>query len=146
VKNEMKAVIRGGDFQSQYEEITVVNPGSNRDFKMLDKDEIQYMGKMYDVISSRTSGNSIIFKCINDTREEQLLSRYDRYSSWSAGMNLPERSRNSQALLYHIIKHALLNKASFKPPKTTSVVLFFEPSHNINSVALLPDFPPPRLS
>ena len=116
VKSEMKGMIRNGSFRGHNEEIILINPATDRDFKILDKDEIRYRGKMYDVISSKTSGNSVVFRCINDTKEEQLLARYDKYSTWVTGMNLPERSRNSQAMLYHIIKHALLNKYSVQPP------------------------------
>jgi len=146
VKIEMKGMISNGSFRDTYEEVFLVNPTTDRDFKMIDKDEIMFHGKMYDVISSKTLGSSVIFRCINDTREEQLLARYDKYSSWTSGMNLPERSKNSQAMLYHIIKHALLNKYLIKPPITSSFILFVEPDSKINSIALLPDFPPPRVA
>ena len=144
VKTEMKAMIRNGFFQGHYEEITILNPASDRDFKMLDKGEIRYRGKLYDVISTRISGTSVIFRCINDTKEEQLLARYEKYSTWVTGMNLPERSKNSQAMLHHIIKHALLKKYSVPSPPTSFVVLFFEPQQDFKSVFILPSFPPPR--
>jgi len=144
VKNEMKGLIRNGSFGCHYEEITILNPATDRDFKMLDKGEISYRGKLYDVISTRTSGASVIFRCINDTKEEQLLARYDKYSTWINGMNLPERNKNSQAMLYHIIKHALLNKFSVQPPSTSSVVMFFEPVKDFRSITILPSYPPPR--
>ncbi len=146
VKTGMNAMIRSGALQGSCEEITILNPATDRDFKMLDKGEIQYRGKLYDVISTRFSGTSVIFRCINDTREEQLLARYEKYSTWVTGMNLPERSRNSQAMLYHIIKHALLNKYSVQPPMSFSVVLFPEPSRNFNSPNIKPSFPPPEFA
>ncbi len=146
VKTEMKAMIRSGSFRGNYEEITILNPATDRDFKMLDKGEIRYRGKLYDVISTRISGTSVIFRCINDTKEEQLLARYEKYSTWVTGMNLPERSKNSQAMLHHIIKQALLNKYSFQLPSTTSVVLFFEPDRDFNSIAIPPSFPPPKVA
>ncbi len=143
VKTGMNAMIRNGLFRGSYEEITILNPATNRDFKMLDKGEIRYRGKLYDVISTRISGTSVIFRCINDTREEKLLARYEKYSAWVTGMNLPERSKNSKAMLHHIIKHALLNKYSIQPPPTSSVVLFFEPLRDLNSRTIQPSFPPP---
>jgi hypothetical protein len=142
----MKGMIRNGSFHGLYEEIIVLNPATNRDFKMLDKDEIRYRGKMYDVISSKTSGTSVVFRCINDTKEEQLLARYEKYSPLVTGMNLPERSKNSQAMLHHIIKHALLNKYSVQPPSTSSVLLFFEPVRDFNSISIQPFIPPPWLA
>ncbi len=146
VKNEMKAMIRNGVFQGHYEEITILNPATDRDFKMLDKGEIRYRGKLYDVISTRISGTSVIYQCINDTKEEQLLASYNKYSTWVTGMNLPERSKNSQAMLHHIIKHALLNKYAVQPPSSLTAVLFFEPARDFNSIAILPSFPPPKVA
>jgi len=146
LKKEMTETIRNGSFRGNYEEITILNPATDRDFKILDKGEIQYRGKLYDVISTRTYGNSVVFRCINDTKEEELLARYDNYSSWVTGMNLPEKSKNSQAMLYHIIKYALLNKYSIQPPSTSSVILFSETSSDFLSPLLLPDFPPPRFA
>ena len=146
VKNEMKEMIRNGSLYGHYEEITILNPATDRNFKMLDKDEILYRGKMYDVISSKTSGTSVVFRCINDTKEEQLLASFNKYSTWVTGMNLPERSRNSQAMLHHIIKHALLNNFSVQPPSVSSVLLFFEPVRDFNSISIQPSFPPPWLA
>jgi hypothetical protein len=144
LKSEMKRMIKSGSIHGVNEEIIIVNPSSDPDFKMLDKDEISYHGKMYDVISSGISGNSIIYRCINDTREEQLIAHYDKYSSSVAGMNLPERSKTSQAMLYHIIKQALVNQYSFQQPSDFSVILFSQPYSKIHSITILPSYPPPR--
>ncbi len=144
IKSEMKNLISNGSNRSHYTEVIIVNPSIDKDFKMLDKDEFSYRGRMYDVISTRFSGNSVIFTCLNDTREEQLIARYDKYSGWLTGMNLPERSKNSQAMLYHIIKYALLNKYSIQPPVISPVILFTEPNSNYHSIAIVPSYPPPR--
>ena len=144
VKVEMKEMISNGAFRDHDVEVILVNPATDHDFKLSDKDEFWYRGKMYDVISAKTLGNSVIFRCINDTREEELLARYDKYSMWVAGMNLPEKSRNNQAMLYHIIKYALLNKNSVQLPVFSSVILFFKPDRNLHSIAIVPSYPPPR--
>lgn len=144
LKSEMKRIIKSGSFHGFNEEVIIVNPSSDPDFKILDKDEILYHGKMYDVISSGTSGNSVIYRCINDTQEEQLISHYDKYSTCVAGMNLPERSKTSQAMLYHIIKQALVNKYSLQQPSIYSVILFAEPYSKVHSLTILPSYPPPR--
>jgi hypothetical protein len=146
VKNEMKAMMQSSAYRSHYEEISILNPSADRNFKMIDKDEFRYHGMLYDIISTRISGKTVIFRCINDTKEEQLLSRYDRYSTCVAGMNIPEKSRHSQAMLYHIIKHALLNTFSIQSPSTSSVILFFEPAGDFKSIAIQPSFPPPWVS
>jgi hypothetical protein len=146
VKGEMKAMMRSSSFQAHSREIIILNPATDRDFKMIDKDEILYHGKLYDIISTRNSGSSIIINCVNDTKEEQLLASYNKYSTWVAGMNAPEKSRNNQAMLYHIIKHALLNRYSLQAPSNSTNIRFCEPQQELNSISILPDFPPPRLS
>jgi len=144
LKSEMKRMIKSGSFHGFNEEVIIVNPSSDPDFKILDKDEISYHGKMYDVISSGISGNSVIYRCINDTKEEQLISHYDKYSTILTGMNLPERSKTSTAMLYHIIKQALVNNYSFQQPSIYSIILFAEPYSKVHSVIILPSYPPPR--
>ncbi len=146
VKREMKGMISTGSFQDHTIDVFLINPATDRDFKMLDKEEFCYQGKMYDVISSKASGTSIIFRCINDTKEEQLLASYDKYSRLISGMSLPERSRNTQAMLYHIIKQALVNKYSIHTPTVYSVILFFEPDSKIKSIILIPSAPPPKFA
>lgn len=146
MKSEVKALIRAGSLKGEFVEITILNPSSVRDFRITDRKEFLYRGKLYDFVSVRFSGTSMIFKCINDTKEEQLLARYEKYSTTVTGLNLPEKSRNSQAMLYHIIKHALLKKYSIKSPTSYSVIHFFEFSRDISSLANRPDSPPPKFS
>jgi hypothetical protein len=146
IKSEMKAMIRNGCFRGLYEEISILNPAADHDFKMLDKGEFLYRGKMYDVVSIRVSGAYVVFRCINDIREEQLLAGYHTYSSLVNGLNSPERSRNSQSMLYHIIKHALLKSCSVPTPPASFVVLAFKPVADLNSVELPPASPPPRFA
>jgi hypothetical protein len=145
VKSEMKGKIMDGSLTARYEEITILNPATNPDFKVLEKGEIQYCGKLYDVISSTVSGNSVVFRCINDTKEELILVRYNNYSSQVAGLNLPERSKTSQAMLFHIIKHALLDRYTIQPPDASSEFLFTQQISDFHSITINPDFPPPRL-
>lgn len=41
----------------------------NIDLQFEEEDEIMFDGKMYDIISQNSSGDSIIFKCISDINE-----------------------------------------------------------------------------
>jgi hypothetical protein len=143
VKNEMKGMIRSSYFSGHYEEIRITNPSSNRDFTMTDKDEFRFHGMLYDIISTKVSGNTVIFRCINDTKEEQLLARFDNYSTLLAGNTIPGKARNSQAMLYHIIKHALLNTFTVRPPSVSSALIYYYPLVDFESVIIQPSSPPP---
>jgi hypothetical protein len=142
-KSEMKAMIRNGSFAGFTREIIVNNPSTNPDFKMLEKGEFRYRGKMYDVISVRVSGNSLIFRCVNDIREERIVARLEKFTSLLAGMNVPEKNKNSQALLHHIIKHALVENYSITVPGTCTIERFFNHSCSFTSVIITPPPPPP---
>ena len=56
IKCEMKGMISNGSFRDHNVDVFLINPATDRDFKILDKDEIWYQGKMYDVISTKISG------------------------------------------------------------------------------------------
>ncbi|HSN50163.1 MAG TPA: hypothetical protein VLR52_02950, partial [Bacteroidales bacterium] len=47
-------------------------------FQWVETGEFRFHGKLYDVISQKSSGQEIIFYCINDQQEETLLSAYHR--------------------------------------------------------------------
>jgi hypothetical protein len=145
IKREMRAMLRNGSCRG-WEEITVQNPESNPDFKRIDSKEFRYQGRMYDIISVRFLVNSVVFRCINDTREEQLIARYEGYSSLVAGMNVPEKNKSSRALLHHIIKQALTESFSLSRPFASVVVLLSRPSAEFNGSTPPPPVPPPRVS
>jgi hypothetical protein len=142
----MKGLIRSGFFKGQFEQVTVIDPANNKDFRFLDKDEIRYRGKFYDVVSFSVSGNTITFLCINDTKEETMVAHFDKIITLAAGMNSTEKNRTSQALLYHIIKHAFVKRYSFTPPSEYSLLFkWIEPASKLNSVYLIPFSPPPEI-
>ena len=142
----MKGLIKNGFFRNEYEQIAITDPSTNKDLKILDKNEIRYRGKLYDVVSRKVSGNTITFLCINDTKEEKLVSRYTNYIRWSAWQNSPQKSRNSQAMLYHIIKHAFLQSPSVTPPVDSFLLVkWMDPFSELNSINLKPFSPPPEI-
>ena len=140
----MKRLIRSGSFKDINEEVIIIYSTKDPDLKILDKDEISYQGKMYDIISSGKNGTTAFFRCINDTKEEQLVAHYNKFSTSISGMTSPEKSKTSQAMLYHIIKHALVNKYSIPQPTDFSLIMFSEPDTKVNSITILPSYPPPR--
>jgi hypothetical protein len=43
----------------------------NKDIELVEENEISWQGKMYDIISSTTNGNTITFKCVSDSKEDE---------------------------------------------------------------------------
>ncbi|HTX88144.1 MAG TPA: hypothetical protein VMC08_04080 [Bacteroidales bacterium] len=107
VRSQMRATIRSGESQDQEE--TLVIPVS--EVRWIDQKEFSYRGKLYDVVSCSFSGNTVTIKCINDRKEESLYSRYQTYFTSSPTDQIPGKPNNTKAMLYHLIRHALLNDA-----------------------------------
>ena len=145
VKNVMKGLIRAGyPTEKQYVEIIILDPATDVNFTMLDKGEFLYQGKMYDVVSEKLSGKSITFRCVNDTKEEQLFADYHHFLNCVSGFNAPERSKHSQAMLYHLIKHALVKNNSPLNITVYSTILFYHPTTELISFCITPISPPPK--
>ena len=140
----MKSLVRAGYFRDQYQQLVITDPKSDPDFKWLEKGEFSYHGKLYDLISMDVKGTTIILNCINDKKEEQLVARHDQFRNLLAGINSPERTKNTHAMQNLLIKQALIRNLLFQPPITCSQVFFCDPVRQLNSIAITPSFPPPR--
>ena len=80
-QKENRASVREFIHSTQPEEFIVVKvPLSltlteNPSFQLTEADEMKYLGKMYDIASSETKDDGFVyFKCIADTKEEELSS------------------------------------------------------------------------
>jgi hypothetical protein len=80
-------------------------------FKWMEDNEFRYQGKMYDVISSEKQGNVSVFHCLNDSKEEALMAKYEGLVKHHTDMSLPYKQKSSQ-LLQQIVKEAATEKRS----------------------------------
>lgn len=146
LRDEMRNLIHAGYFRDHYEQLLITNPSSDPDFKWAEKGEFRYHGKLYDLVSEEVRGNSIILNCINDKKEEELVSRHDQFQHLLSGINSPERTKNTRALQSLVIKQALLRNFSFQPPTPSLLVIFYDPIQDMKSITISPTYPPPRFS
>ena len=79
-----------------------------------DDDEFMYNGKMYDVVRHETKGDTVIYHCINDTKEDALF----------ANLNTEVKKNMNTAPVKHKTQQ-ILNK--------TSISLFYEELKNEHS-------------
>ena len=146
VRNEMKGLIKAGYFEGLSIVLKILNPASNNDFRRIDKGEFVYRGMLYDIVSETKEDNFTIFRCINDKNEEKLLAGFHHYFELSSGQNNPVKSKHALALLYHVIKLALLEFRWSPPPRVSTKVSFINPIHPLSSILPLPISPPPKFS
>lgn len=70
-------------------QISNLNTEDSRYFHRIDKGEFRYKGKMYDIVKEVKTNDSVIFYCINDKKEEQLLSQFSDQIKNSLGSDSP---------------------------------------------------------
>ncbi|MCX8056599.1 MAG: hypothetical protein N3F03_03185, partial [Ignavibacteria bacterium] len=81
-KKSIKSAIKNNSF---FEVVEVLAFSKERlkhgdyDLKFIEEHEFRFQGKMYDIISSWETKDSIFYKCINDKREEELEGAFLTY-------------------------------------------------------------------
>jgi hypothetical protein len=142
VRSEMKSLIKSGYFEDSY----VVLKIANRDFIRVDKGEFRHKGKLYDIVSETKSGDSTLFKCINDKNEERLLAGFHRTLELASSQNNPVKARHARAMLYHVIKLALPEYRQNQLTLVPTEISFINPLHSLSSIIHPPDSPPPKFA
>jgi hypothetical protein len=116
VQQEMKVYLQKNSSDKETEIITIptieiASPSSR--IKFTDDDEFIYNGKLYDIISSKSSNGYTTFYCMNDKQEEQLYSTLKDHIIHNTDQNLPLKDRSTQ-IIKNIIKEALADKCIIK--------------------------------
>ena len=145
LKEEMKHLIHSGFFSDQYETLVLNDLVKDHDFHWIDNKEFRYHGKLFDIIDSQVEGNVVILRCINDKKEDCLISRHEQYRNLVDKMNIPGRARNNQLLQNFLVKYAVINIMQFQSPVFFLRILFGNPEFDLSSVFTSPDIPPPKL-
>lgn len=75
----------------------IVDKNNNKDINFIDDKEFMYKGKMYDVVRQQTNGNTTIYYCINDTKEEELYANLNKEVKTNMDTN-PVKNKTKQIL------------------------------------------------
>ncbi len=81
-KRAIKSSIKENTFNQIVEVLAFPKSALNSscyDIKFIDNHEFRFNGKMYDVIESWETEDTIFYKCINDSKEEQLEKSFVQY-------------------------------------------------------------------
>ena len=111
----------------------------NSKLRWLDKNEFMLDGKMYDVIRIDEHNNELTIYCLNDEKEEKLISNYNN-------LNDGKGKQESFVIVHHnsIVLYAIRNDCFlFKKFNTVNSQPCFSPD-NYHSVLLDIITPPPR--
>jgi len=115
----------------------------NSEFKWTEDDEFCYKGKMFDVISYEKKGTLTIFKCLNDKKEEVLLSKFEEFVKSHSDSELPCKQKTTQLLRQIITEAALVN---YFERMIFSCSNLFKPHYHYSIITFvsLPEEKPPK--
>ncbi len=134
VRKEMNAQISG---TSSILICLTINKGEqNTSFHRLGREEIEYNGRLYDVFREVDKGDSKIFFCIPDTKEEQLY----------AGLKRINHTKQKSSLWDHMVKIALPEGIMPLVYISPDILKFPFLKIQLNSSFLPTWSPPPELS
>ncbi len=74
-KRNIKFLISKNSFEQVIEQLSFSKEALNKgeyNLKFIDDHEFKYNGKMYDIISKFETEDSVFYRCINDSKEEEL--------------------------------------------------------------------------
>jgi hypothetical protein len=141
IKNEMREKIY---FLKESSDVTVLK-FSTSDFinKLIwrDKNEFEFNGKMYDVIRIDENENEYTVYCLNDVKEEILVSNFKKLNDEKGGQKNCITVKHNNFVMYAI---QISNPYRNRYYSSFSQVLPETPNYNQVSIDVLT--PPPRIS
>jgi hypothetical protein len=105
--------------------------------------EFIYKGKLYDLASTRISGDTIIYYCINDKQEEELFANLDDHMQRNISSDIPLNKKINN-LIEKLIKEYIKNDYSLNIFNNGKEIFFYYSGVNFNLVYLKITTPPPK--
>jgi len=141
IRQEMIAFIRSGASNDNIAILKIVHPERNKNFRRTEKNEFSFYAKLYDVVTEGKNGDTTVFYCLHDKKEEDLISKYAAIGSIH---NSSCKDNTVLALLHNLINQALILQTFI--PEVGHATAFLYPVSNseILPVYLVHIGPPPK--
>ncbi|MEI6889360.1 MAG: hypothetical protein ACOYM0_07300 [Bacteroidales bacterium] len=134
IRREFTSLIRHGCFDRDITVISIYNPGADPAFRRVEDSEIVYHGNLYDVAKEVHKGNTVVFYCIHDQKEQQLI----------AGMKRTHQNKKALNLLQHLVTIALPAASPGTHPQETKTLSYPLLSEHYTGNTVIPFAPPPE--
>ena len=142
LQQEMVSRIRCGEFHDKIFILKLFHPERENQFLRLKDSELSYFGKLYDVIAERKSGDTTLFYCLHDKKEEDLIADYSLYLKHNGDTRRKDHS--ILAMLYNLITQALVQQNTLAIQGQGTPVHFCLPHQIIIPVYIVHFAPPPE--
>ena len=146
VKKEMISRIRGGIFHPDIVLLKIFRPQEDSQFRRREKSEFTYYGRLYDIVVERKSGDTTLFYCLHDKKEETLLADFTLSLLRSGRSGSSHKDNPIHALLHNLITQALIQNRAL-PVKGQGIAFIFP----VFQTPIIPVFldhfaPPPEIA
>ena len=132
IKKEMRSMAFGKP--SAMTVLIVPDAENNGDLRRIDKHEILYKNRMYDIIREVKKGRCVTFYCIRDTREENLLAGFKKNST----------NRFTLALMKNLVTAAIPPSPEETDFADFTGVYYYPLTTPICLISIPPIIPPPK--
>ncbi|MCX8009797.1 MAG: hypothetical protein N3A61_01465 [Ignavibacteria bacterium] len=149
LKHEAKRLIYESVNELTEKDLTLISlskqdkNSNNQNLIWKEEYEFELNGKMYDIIKVEETKDSIIYYCINDEREEELIKKFIKHFDENS---INGKSKNSQSVSFQIsnIQAIPISSYNLESPKI-STICYISLMEYYNSIHLDIPSPPPKI-
>jgi len=145
IQSELRVLIKSHHFDNKCVVFTFTFPIRDKNFRRLNKHEFRYHDSLYDIVSEEFTISTVTIRCIADNKEDELIAGFSRTHEFANGQNKSSTSKQSNAMVYHIIKLAMVENAMVMSPPAVSKIKHFITSCPLSSIIFPPLPLPPEV-
>jgi len=134
IRKEMQELVASGRMTENYTVLTINDHERNPEFKRADKKEFRYQGRLYDIIREVRKGNTVVYYCYRDKKEEILFSN----------LRKTRQVKLFSFLSRHLLTQALPWGASSNPSQSGMTFPFLPYNFTILGFSPVIPVPPPE--
>jgi len=134
-KEEMEQEIRRGAIENELVVIEIMPGDEERLHWEQPGREFKYKGEMYDVVRVSEKNGSIVYHCINDEKEDNLISAYH---------NMRSDRQTRQKISSSFSHKYIFEQEPFSPPFKTGEIMYTYILSLYMDIPCLIDSPPPE--
>jgi hypothetical protein len=145
-KQEMIGQIRMGLFHPNIILLKILSPEKEQQFQRREKNEFTWYGKLYDIVVERKSGDTTLFYCLHDKKEETALADFTLFFNRTGRSGSSSRDNPIHALLHNLITQALVHNPGLSAQNQGITFTFPVFQTAIIPVYLVHFAPPPEIA
>ncbi|MBN2892524.1 MAG: hypothetical protein JXL97_11705 [Bacteroidales bacterium] len=145
LKKEIKKELITGINKKELVKFSVSSEEIQTKFDWKTKNEFSYQNQLYDIVSTDTKKDSVIFWCWKDNKETNLYAQLNNILSKIIGENAQDKDNQQKIINFYnsfYFTSCFIWKAEIHQKEYKNV----EYSKNFSSLKIAPLYPPPKFS